>query len=218
MSKIEAVGEGIFTEGKEYYTLNLIPGETVYGEKTIKEKDFEYRHWNPNRSKLGALLKIKGSLPIKSDMDILYLGAGDGTTVSHISDIVTHGKIFAVEKAPKPYRNLLALSKKRKNIFPILADAKDIERYRNIVSKVDFLYQDIAQRDQVNIFMKNTIFLKEGKYGCMAVKSRSIDVTNTPENIFKITKEKLIDRQLRPIETVNIGRWQKDHALIIVKK
>lgn len=218
MNKLKPTSDGIYKKDDEFYTMNLNPGSDVYGEKLIQENNFEYRHWNPDRSKLGAFLKVVDSLPLTQDIDVLYLGAGDGTTVSHISDIVTHGKIFAVEVAPRPYRNLLNLSEKRKNIYPIMSDAKKPEKYENIVNKVDFLYQDISQRDQVEIFIKNFRFLKEGYYGFLVVKSRSIDVTKPPTEIFDETKEKLLEEEISVEDIIDINRWQKGHAIIITKK
>ena len=74
---------------KNAATLNLVKGDSVYGEKLVKYVGEEYRIWDPFRSKLAAALK-KGmkNMPIKSGSRVLYLGASTGTTVSHVSDIV----------------------------------------------------------------------------------------------------------------------------------
>ncbi len=214
---MEAVTENVFRHEGSYYTLSLTPGQTVYGEDIVKEDGFEYRHWDPSRSKIGAFLARVGSLPVKPDMDILYLGAGDGTTVSHLSDILTHGSIYAVEMARNPYRNLISLSEERKNIFPILSDARKIENYQDIVPKVDLLYQDISQRDQVNIFLKNLSFLKESKFGMIAVKSRSIDVSKEPNHIYRKVREEL-ESEVEVEKSVKLDRWQKDHCIFVVEK
>ena len=87
----------------ELATLNLIEGNTVYGEKLIKHNGNEYRIWDPYRSKLAAGLK-KGlrHMPIINGTKLLYLGASTGTTVSHVSDIIgVTGLIFAVESGSK---------------------------------------------------------------------------------------------------------------------
>jgi fibrillarin-like pre-rRNA processing protein len=77
-------------------TKNLTPGISVYGEELIQE-DEEYRIWNPRRSKLAAaLLNGLENLEIDDASKVLYLGASTGTTVSHISDIVTNGRVYAV--------------------------------------------------------------------------------------------------------------------------
>lgn len=220
MSDEEAVpiSEGVFKIDGRYHTLNLVPGTSVYGEDILHLDDAEYRQWDPNRSKLGAFLVKQGSLPFQYDSEVLYLGAADGTTVSHISDILTDGKIYAVEVAKNPYRNLLQLSKKRKNIFPILSDARCPEEYRELVNEVDLVYQDIAQRDQVEIFIKNLDFLNEGQHGMIAVKSRSIDVSTSPGKIYQEVKKKFEDNDYEVVMQVDISKWQKDHAVLVVEK
>src|SRR5919199_4845942 len=74
---------------RQLATLNLVEGNSVYGEKLVRQKGIEYRVWDPYRSKLaGAIKKGLNNLPIKKSMRVLYLGASTGTTVSHVSDIV----------------------------------------------------------------------------------------------------------------------------------
>lgn len=74
-------------------TLNLVPGEAVYGEKriSVEEPDkakIEYRVWNPFRSKLAAaILGGVDKVHIAPGKKVLYLGAASGTSVSHVSDI-----------------------------------------------------------------------------------------------------------------------------------
>ena len=77
--------DGVFRDGRNLYTKNLVPGKRVYGEKIVGDK----REWDPTRSKLGAAIAngLK-ELPIKPSCKVLYLGASTGTTISHVSDIV----------------------------------------------------------------------------------------------------------------------------------
>lgn len=91
--------EGIFiAKGKEsmLVTKNLVPGESVYGEKRISidvggedGTKVEYRVWNPFRSKLAAgVLGGMDKIFIAPGAKVLYLGAASGTSVSHVADIV----------------------------------------------------------------------------------------------------------------------------------
>lgn len=49
----------------------------------------EYRVWNPFRSKLAAaIVGGIGNIYMNPGSKVLYLGAANGTTVSHVSDIV----------------------------------------------------------------------------------------------------------------------------------
>ena len=88
--------DGVFiARGKEdaLVTLNMAPGEAVYGEKriSVEEPDkakVEYRVWNPFRSKLAAaILGGVDKVHIAPGKKVLYLGAASGTSVSHVSDI-----------------------------------------------------------------------------------------------------------------------------------
>lgn len=76
-------------------TKNLVPGESVYGEKRISIEGgvdgtkVEYRVWNPFRSKLAAgVLGGLDHIYITPGAKVLYLGAASGTSVSHVADIV----------------------------------------------------------------------------------------------------------------------------------
>ncbi|GAG44439.1 unnamed protein product, partial [marine sediment metagenome] len=152
---------------KRLYTVSLTPGKKVYDERLIKEKGVEYREWNARRSKLAAtILKGSSNIFIRKGDVVLYLGCSTGTTVSHVSDIVgKDGFVFALDFAPRVMREMVFVCEDRKNIAPILGDANKPSSYTERVSMVDVVYADIAQRNQVDIFLKNVnLFLKKGGY------------------------------------------------------
>ncbi|MFW5991135.1 MAG: fibrillarin-like rRNA/tRNA 2'-O-methyltransferase [Candidatus Nanoarchaeia archaeon] len=219
-SKIFEVYEIPKGKSKELYTKSLSPGSLVYDEIIKKKGGTEYRQWNPYKSKLAASI-LKGAPNIfirKSDI-VLYLGASTGTTVSHVSDIVgEEGFVFAVDPATRVVRDLVFVCEKRKNIAPILEDAFHCERYKdNITKDVDVIYQDIAQRHQIEIFLKNIrCFLKSGGYAIIAVKSRSIDVTKKPKDIFKKVRTEL-EQQVTVVDSRNLEPYQKDHMIFFCK-
>ena len=101
--QVHSYPENWITVGNEknLATLNLVSGNTVYGEKLVRYDGDEYRIWDLFRSKLAAGLKNGlRKLPIFTGAKVLYLGASTGTTVSHVSDIVgMSGIVFAVESA-----------------------------------------------------------------------------------------------------------------------
>lgn len=209
----------VFLKGDEVATRNLTPGISVYGEELITE-DVEYRLWNPRRSKLSAaILNGLSSLKIENDYKILYLGASTGTTVSHISDIAYNGKIYAVEFSPVTAKKLTRLSRQRPNIYPILADATKPKEYMNIIEKVDFLYCDVAQPTQTELFMKNmNLFSKEDALGMITIKARSIDVIQKPKKIFKQEEKKLKEKGFKIIEKIKLEPYEKDHIAFLVEK
>ncbi|HIQ50909.1 MAG TPA: fibrillarin-like rRNA/tRNA 2'-O-methyltransferase [Nautiliaceae bacterium] len=211
--------KNIFREKNKLYTLNLIPGKRVYGEKLIKRDNKEFREWNPRRSKLAAaILKGLRIIPLREDTKVLYLGASTGTTVSHISDIVREGLIFAIEFAPKVARELFFLSKERENIFPILADANFPLSYYPFMTKVDLIFQDIAQPNQVDILVKNIYYyLKPNKFFMIAIKSRSIDVTKKPDLIYFLIKRHIEEYGLKIEQEIKLEPYEKDHIFFIGK-
>ena len=215
------LANGIFVEdvGKKslFLTKNLVVGENVYGERIWQK---EYRVIEPMQSKLGALLtKTNGKvvLDVKKESFVLYLGASTGTTVSHFSDIVGEkGGVFAVESSPRVMRDLMFLCEKRKNISPILESANHPEEYAEKIMKVDFLYQDISQKNQVEIFLKNAkLFLKKGNQCAIAIKAFSIDITRKPEEVFKECEKKLISGGLKIFDRVILEPYHKGHCMMV---
>lgn len=201
-------------------TKNLVPGQRIYGERVIKWEGEEYRIWNPKRSKLGAaIMNGLKNFPIKPGKSVLYLGIASGTTASHVSDIVGwEGKIFGIEFSPRVLRELVPIVEERRNIVPILGDATKPEEYRALVTKVDVIFEDVAQPTQAKILIDNAkAYLKSGGYGMIAVKSRSIDVTKEPEEVFRLV-EKELGEYFEIVERISLEPYEKDHALIVVRK
>lgn len=193
-----------------------------YGENIIKLNNKYYRVWNPYRSKLAAIIKsgIK-VFPFTHNSHVLYLGAATGTTVSHISDIVTNGTILAVEISPRPFRKLLALCEERSNIIPVMANARRPWEYLPFVKNIlcDIVYQDIAQRDQVDIFLRNIEYYLGAKgYGILCLKTQSIDSAKRPKEVFKDVKRRLEAEGLEITVVADISRYQKGHYAIILRK
>ncbi|MCE4628590.1 MAG: fibrillarin-like rRNA/tRNA 2'-O-methyltransferase [Desulfurococcales archaeon] len=201
-------------------TKNLVPGQRVYGERIFKYGGEEYREWNAYRSKLaGALLKGLEELPIKEGDRLLYLGIASGTTASHISDIIgPRGRIYGVEFAPRVMRDLLLVVRERKNIYPILGDARFPEKYRHLVEGVDGLYADVAQPDQASIVVRNArMFLRDQGYLLLAIKARSIDVTREPSDVYRMQVETLVRGGFRILDIVHLDPFDKDHAMIYAR-
>lgn len=201
-------------------TKNLTPGKTVYTEEIVKEGNDEYRTWDPFKSKLcAALLKGLKSSYIKEGDFVLYLGASTGTTPSHVSDIVgKDGFVYALDFAPRVVRDLVFVCKDRENMAPLLADANRPATYLGNISPVDIVYQDIAQRNQVDIFIKNIeAYLRLGGYALLAVKARSVDVTKKPRQIFSDVR-RILSTKYQILDEVILEPFEKDHCMFVVKK
>ncbi len=149
---------------------------------------------------------------------VLYLGAGSGTTASHVSDVCADGIVTAVEISPRSFRDLLALSEKRPNLVPILGDAAKPESYRARIGSVDILYQDVAQRDQDGIFLRNLDLVRSGGTGFLMVKARSADVSASPAKVYDTTKRRLAGAGVEVIDFRNLEPFQADHGAVVVQK
>ncbi len=209
----------LYQDKKQLFTENLqeCKGIKVYGEKIIKIKKKELRSWMPYRSKIAAAILNGLEIEIKKDYDVLYLGAATGTTVSHISDITRDGIIYAVENSPVSMKKLISVCEKRPNIIPILNDAFHPDRYLTIVSNVDLIYQDISQRNQSEIFVKNIKqYLKEKGTGLIMVKARSINVAIKPKVVYKNVCNYLKENNLRIKQVLELEPYEKDHAAILI--
>jgi len=169
--------------------------------------------------RMAALLqKGVGIFPFGRTTDVLYLGAAQGTTVSHLSDVCVNGMIFAVEVSRRAFQKLMDLSARRPGVMPILADAEHPEAYERLVAPVDVLYQDVAQRDQVAIFRGNMRFLRPGGIGILMVKARSADVAAKPRAVYEEARRKLSEAGLDVLQTTELDPYEKDHAAFVVER
>ncbi|ORY99762.1 Fibrillarin-domain-containing protein [Lobosporangium transversale] len=199
--------EGIFVaHGKEDYLLtkNLVPGESVYGEKRIAIEGAdgtktEYRVWNPFRSKVAAgILGGVDHIHIAPGKKVLYLGAASGTTVSHVADIVgPEGLVYAVEFSHRSGRDLINMAKKRTNVIPIIEDARHPHKYRMLVGAHHFL--------------------KNNGHIVISIKANCIDSTVDAATVFAGEIPKLQEQRIKPQEQLTLEPFERDHALVVGK-
>lgn len=222
MSIMREIFFGVYEHEGKILTKNRVPGRSVYGEPLIRIGGKEYRVWDPRRSKLAAAIKngLK-TWAFREGVFVLYLGIAEGTTASHISDIIgDSGVILGVDISPRVMPKLIQVAEERENILPVLADANHPEEYEEYVKelgKADILYEDVAQPNQADILLKNARFLKKGGYAYFAVKARSIDVTKDPEDIFDAVEEQL-KKTFKILERIRLEPYEKDHAMFVLKK
>ncbi len=203
---------------KRLATLNLDPGRSIYGERLVRAEKKEYRVWDAYRSKLAAaILKGIQLVPIYPGAKVLYLGSASGTTASHVSDIVAeNGAVYCVDFASRAMRELISnLCVDRRNVYPILEDARFPERYSTIVGTVDSIYCDIAQPEQARVLADNAdLYLKRGSGSMLAIKSRSVDVTLSPPEVFKKEIQVLNSRGFEVQSVLRLEPFDRDHAMV----
>lgn len=215
---MEEIQPGIYREDDNLYTINATPGKKVYGEGLYEKEGEEFRAWHGNRSKAAAAILNGIDLGVKQDDEVLYLGAASGTTVSHFSDILTEGFIYAVEYSDTVIRDLVNLAEERKNIAPILGDARKPEEYDDLIDgKVDVVFQDISQSDQPEIFTKNAEkYLKEDGTALLAVKAHSISTSKDEQEVFDEVKSQL-SQKFNIINEERLEPYEKNHLFLKMK-
>ena len=174
------------------------------------------RVWDPHRSKLPAAVLNGAPLDLAADMRVLYMGAANGTTVSHVADYVE--TVYAIEFAPRPMQDLIEVARRRHNIVPIMADVNRPEVYGCFVELVDMIYQDVAQPNQADILRKNLPFLKKGGTAVLMLKARSVDVRKPTEEIAEETCSALREMGLTIVWTGTLNPYHRDHMAIICTK
>ncbi|KAI5170013.1 rRNA 2'-O-methyltransferase fibrillarin [Pancytospora epiphaga] len=216
--------KGVFIgRGKDdaLLTLNATPGSSVYGEKRVivsaMNKQSEYRAWNCYRSKLAAgIVCGLDNIYIKPGSSVLYLGAANGTTLSHVSEIIgPDALVYAVEFSQRSGRDLINLAMKRDNIIPIIADARTPQNYRMLVPMVDVIFSDVSQRDQSRIVIENaSYFLKDNGGILVSIKASCVDSSVPADVVFANEVDWLKKNQFKPQEQVTLEPYEKNHAMI----
>jgi fibrillarin-like pre-rRNA processing protein len=103
----------------------------------------------------------------------------------------------------------------RKNVVPIIEDARNVDAYKVVYGQVDVVYCDIAQPDQTAIALINCRrYLKKG-YLLLVVKARSIDSTREPSEIVQEEAEKVRGAGLEVLQTMALDPFDRDHGMIL---
>ena len=207
---------GAYTTGRTLMTVNSVRDTEVYGERLVEFKDVQYRAWDPSRSKLAAAILLGAKdLGLDSSSKVLYLGAASGTTASHVSDMAHSGVVYCVEVSQRSFRDLVRVCESRKNMIPIMADASRPDDYAHMIEGVDLVYQDIAQRDQADIFVRNMRRFGSDR-GVLMLKARSVDVNREPGEVYSQARGRLASDGLNVRAVLRLDEYSKDHAAFLV--
>ena len=218
-------------ERRGLWTRNAVERNSVYGETLRKFSGLEYRRWDPRRSKLAAgilLTKSDPSLLLPGDgTNILYLGAGHGTTVSHLHDHLCGnnnqrgGRLVAVDIAPRCLRDLTHLANSRKGLVPVLGDARKLATWGALLPRrVAWLFQDVAQAGQVDIFLSACErFLAVDGIALLSLKAASERFTgDDEETVFSKVGERIKSEGYELVEVISLTGFEEQHSLFVVRK
>jgi fibrillarin-like pre-rRNA processing protein len=211
------LGRIVSADRTDWFTETVGTGPPVYGERWVFAGDRAFRSFEPGRSKLaaGIVRDWSGPLP-KVGESWLYLGAATGTTASHVADLVgAAGRVYAVERSPRPFARLLALAERWPNLLPILADAREVRELGALVPPVDGVYADIAQPDQVAIVRANAeLFLDApGRAVVLALKTASMGRERDPAGHLAAAERELAAR-VDLVPSVRLDPFHRGHFLL----
>lgn len=201
----------------ELFTETVGAPPPVYGERWVHDGRRSFRSFEPGRSKLSAGIVRNWSGPIPAVGDSwLYLGAATGTTASHVADLVgPQGRVYAVERSPRPFARLLTLARRWPNLLPILADAREPREVSSLVPPVRGIYADIAQPDQVAIVLENAALFLDGADGAVvvALKTASMGRERDPAGHLAVAEKELATSvDLAP--SVRLDPFHRGHFLV----
>ncbi len=218
-------------ERRGLWTRNATPGKSVYGETRRKFSGKEYRRWDPRRSKLAAAILLTkqnpGILLPNDGTTVLYLGAGHGTTVSHLHDHVCGsenqrgGRLVAIDIAPRCLRDLTHLAHSRKGLVPVLGDARKFTTWGALIPRrVDWLFQDVAQAGQVDIFLSACDrFLSPGGLALLSLKAASERFTGEDEDtVFSKVGARIEEEGYELLEAISLTGFEEKHTLFVARR
>ncbi len=231
MARVRDISDYVRIEGRNLWSRNAVKGTSVRGERLKREGRKEWRRWNPRSSKLGAgLLRAtqdaEGLLPAIGS-SCLYLGAGHGTTISHLHDHLCgsnnhlEGTLIAVDISSRCIRDIIRLAESRPGIFPILGDVRNHSVISPFLTeKVSWIFQDVSQTRQVEIFVENcNRFLSSDGTAILSLKAASERrIAGGISAQFDHAESILTASGYNIIERINLAGWEEKHVLFQVRK
>ncbi|MDP6234573.1 MAG: fibrillarin-like rRNA/tRNA 2'-O-methyltransferase [Candidatus Poseidoniaceae archaeon] len=221
----------VMKDGRTLWTLNAVPKKAVYGESLRNFSGTEFRRWDPTRSKLGAALVRTRRAPElllpEEGTTVLYLGAGHGTSISHLHDHLCgaendlSGRLVAVDLAPRCLRELTHMAKSRPGLVPVLGDARKHAAWGVLLPrKVNWLFQDVAQAGQVDIFIAACRrFLERNGTGLLSLKAASERWTGEGEEALFTSVEQTLETSGFDVEErIELAGYEDNHVLFAVRK
>ena len=120
-----------------------------------------------------------------------------------------------------PSSDLTHLAKTRPGLVPVLGDARKHSAWGVLVPrKVDWLFQDVAQSGQVDIFISAfKRLLNIGGIGLLSLKAASDRWTGEDEqHLFKSVEEKLSENGFEIEESIELTGYEDNHVLFVARR
>ena len=163
-------------------TKNMVKGTKTHKEKIVIVNNEEFLEWNPYKSKLAAAIRNGLQiLPIIKNSKVVCINPLEDSTILHISNIVgSNGSVFVIDinKNKKSFLNKLVDT--HKNIIPIYDTVDELSFSSSITGKVDALYVDIPESEQIEQIVEKygSLLKNEGFLMLIAKKDDNAIIEN----------------------------------------
>ena len=163
-------------------TKNMVKGTKTRKEKIVIVNNEEFLEWNPYKSKLAAAIRNGLQiLPIIKNSKVVCINPLEESTILHISNIVgSNGSVFVIDinKNKKSFLNKLVDT--HKNIIPIYDTVDELSFSSSITGKVDALYVDIPESEQIETIVEKygSLLKNEGFLMLIAKKDDNAIIEN----------------------------------------
>ena len=217
-------------------TKNMVKGTKTRKEKIVIVNNEEFLEWNPYKSKLAAAIRNGLQiLPIIKNSKVVCINLLEESTMLHISNIVgSGGSVFVIDvnKNKKSFLNKLVNT--HKNIIPIYDKVDELSFSSSITGKVDALYVDLPESEQIEQIVRNygSLLKNEGFLMLVAKKDSDAILENDivgwmAEQRAGLNKIREITAKLKSqfeiIQEINLGinyamePYHKLHAFILAQ-
>jgi fibrillarin-like pre-rRNA processing protein len=217
-------------------TKNIVKGTKTRKEKIVIVNNEEFLEWNPYKSKLAAAIRNGLQiLPIIKNSKVVCINLPEESTILHISNIVgSGGSVFVIDvnKNKKSFLNKLVNT--HKNIIPIYDTVDELSFSSSITGKVDALYVDIPESEQIEQIVEKygSLLKNEGFLMLIAKKDDDAILENDlvgwmAEQRAGLNKIREITAKLKSqfeiIQEINLGinyamePYHKLHAFILAQ-
>ena len=217
-------------------TKNIVKGTKTRKEKIVIVNNEEFLEWNPYKSKLAAAIRNGLQiLPIIKNSKVVCINLPEESTILHISNIVgSDGSVFVIDvnKNKKSFLNKLVNT--HKNIIPIYDTVDELSFSSSITGKVDALYVDIPESEQIETIVEKygSLLKNEGFLMLIAKKDDNAIIENDiagwmAEQRAGLNKIREITTKLKSqfeiIQEINLGvnyvmePYHKLHAFILAQ-
>ena len=155
-------------------TKNMVKGTKTRKEKIVIVNNEEFLEWNPYKSKLAAAIRNGLQiLPIIKNSKVVCINLPEESTILHISNIVGSGGsvfVIGVNKNKKSFLNKLVNT--QKNIIPIYDTVDELSFSSSVTGKVDALYVDIPESEQIETIVEKYISLLKNEGFLMLIAKK----------------------------------------------